>query len=229
MFRNNHIPTSPTEVVDIINFYALSIAEQTSSKTTLVTIAVLLQAINHYEQERMHDFLTNNTDKGRHVLNTAYLFHKRFDKKLNKRPYATEALFLNTAVAAYELGVFADLQQIEADILRTKEQAIYDSEELNWVDSPLLLEDFVESPNHRVEEVSDSEETIIDYERLPNTPASVFEEENDLTVSISFSDGGEDSTIRSFSGYSSQEEEQPLFSDQESSESEWYQAPSRRF
>jgi hypothetical protein len=168
----------------------------------------------------MHDFLTNNTAKGRHVLNSAYLFHKRFDKKLINRPYATEAIFLNTAVAAYELGVIADLHNIELDLLRAKEQAIIDSEELNWVDSPLLLEDFVESPNTRVEEISEGEEAVIDYERLPNTPASEVEED-DITISISYSDD-EESTVKEVS------ESEPFFSDNESSESEWYQQSSYR-
>lgn len=221
MFRHNpnHVPTSPTEIVDVINFYAGSIAAKTSSTTTLVTIAVLLQAINTYEQERMHDFLTNNTDRGRHVLNTAYLFHKRFENKLIRRSYASEALFLNIAICAYELGVIADLENIEFDKMRSKMQVIDETEELNWVDSPLLFENFVESPDAQAE--SDSEETVIDYRRLTNSPAS--EIENDIDTIISYSD---DET----SNMQDMNETEPLFSDSDNdtSESQWYQ-PSRRF
>lgn len=244
---NRYIPTSPNEILDVITFYTQSIAQQTTSEHTLLTLAMLLHAVKEFEKDRMHDYLLNKTDRANHVLNAANLFHRRFDRKLHNRPYASEAIFLNVAIAAYELGVIADINNIELDVLKQKalsvihgEVEIIDSDDIDWVDSPLLLEDFDAEPDS---------ETEIEYERLPNSPASpcffasiedarrdrnVYdaEESEEQEISLSYSDheGNDHSHYDNSISYSDEVDDARFASESDTdSGSEFYQrAPSRR-
>lgn len=108
------------DLVDIINYLANSIDDETRSLTTSSILNMLTYTVNDYENNRFSDLLTSNTQRAKQVSRAAHLYQNHYEKHLHRHAYSDDAAELSRALSVYEESVLDDIQTMNLSLARMR-------------------------------------------------------------------------------------------------------------